>query len=64
MTAAQAQALADGSYTVKADVSDLAGNPATQATHSLTVDEHAPTVAIGHDLGRRPPSTWRSRPPT
>ena len=46
--------LPDGSYTVTANVSDLAGNPATQATHSLTVDETAPTVAIGTDLGRRP----------
>ena len=39
--------LPDGSYTVTANVSDLAGNPATQATRSLTVDETAPTIAIG-----------------
>ena len=50
VTAAQAQALADGSYTVKADVSDAAGNPATEATQTLTVDEHAPTIAIDSNL--------------
>src|SRR4029077_103210 len=47
VTKAQAQGLADGTYTVKADVSDVAGNPATEATHSLTVDETAPTITIG-----------------
>ncbi|WP_210253115.1 Ig-like domain-containing protein, partial [Beijerinckia sp. L45] len=47
VTAAQAQALADGSYTVKADVSDVAGNPAVEATRALTVDETPPTIAIG-----------------
>src|SRR5262249_61383791 len=40
-------ALPDSTYTVTANVSDLAGNPAPQATHSLTVDETAPTIAIG-----------------
>src|SRR5258706_256159 len=45
VTAAQAQALANGSYTVKANVSDLAGNPATQATQAITVDETKPTIA-------------------
>src|SRR5262249_3382463 len=35
----QAQALADGSYTVKADVSDAAGNPAQEALQSITVQE-------------------------
>ncbi|MBV9518203.1 MAG: hypothetical protein JO068_08780, partial [Hyphomicrobiales bacterium] len=39
VTSAQATALNDGSYTVTANVSDLAGNPATQATKALTVDE-------------------------
>ncbi|WP_271597220.1 Ig-like domain-containing protein, partial [Bradyrhizobium sp. CCBAU 45384] len=38
--------LPDGSYSVTANVSDLAGNPATQATHTLTVDETPPTIAI------------------
>ena len=39
VTSAQATALADGSYTVTANVSDLAGNPAPQASKALTVDE-------------------------
>jgi hypothetical protein len=39
VTSAQATALADGSFTVTANVSDKAGNPAPQATHALTVDE-------------------------
>ena len=38
--------LTDGAKTVTADVSDTAGNAATQATRSLTVDRTAPTVAI------------------
>jgi len=49
VTPAQAQALADGSYTVKADVSDAAGNPATEVTQTITVDETTPTVAVGVD---------------
>jgi hypothetical protein len=44
--------LADGSYTVTANVSDLAGNPAPAATHALTVDEEklpeAPALSIGN----------------
>src|SRR5258706_154026 len=51
VTAAQAQALANGSYTVKANVSDLAGNPATQATQAITVDETKPTIAIDTNHG-------------
>ncbi len=47
LTSTQARGLADGSYTVKANVSDAAGNPATTATQSLTVDETPPTVTIG-----------------
>ena len=46
--------LADGSYTVKADVSDLAGTAATEATQVITVDEAAPaapTVALASDTG-------------
>ena len=39
VTPAQAQALADGIYTVTADVSDKAGNPATEATQAITVTE-------------------------
>ena len=37
VTAAQAQALANGNYTVKADVADAAGNPAAEATQAITV---------------------------
>ena len=37
VTPAQALALADGSYTVTADVSDAAGNSATEATRVITV---------------------------
>ena len=46
VTAAQAQALADGSYSIKANVSDTAGNAATTASQTITVDETAPTIAI------------------
>src|SRR5205085_2065591 len=46
VTAAQAQALADGSYSIKANVSDAAGNAAATATQAITVDETAPTIAI------------------
>ncbi len=46
MTASQAQGLADGSYSIKANVSDAAGNAATTATQTITVDETAPTIAI------------------
>ena len=46
VTAAQAQALADGSYSIKANVSDAVGNAATTATQAITVDETAPTIAI------------------
>ena len=50
VTSAQATALADGSYTVTANVADKAGNPALQASHALTVDEEKvaepPTLAI------------------
>src|SRR5207302_5921912 len=46
VTAAQAQALADGSYSIKANVSDAAGNAATTASQAITVDETAPTIAI------------------
>ena len=46
VTAAQAQALADGSYSIKANVSDAAGNAAPTATQAITVDETAPSIAI------------------
>ena len=46
VTQAQAQALANGSYTVKADVSDVAGNAASEASQSLTVNKAALSIAI------------------
>src|SRR5581483_2172605 len=46
VTAAQAQALANGSYTVEANVSDVAGNPAPTASQTVTVAETLPTVTI------------------
>ena len=46
LTPSQAQGLADGSYTIKANVSDVAGNAATTATQTITVDETAPAIAI------------------
>ena len=52
VTSAQATALADGSYTVTANVADKAGNPAPQASHALTVDEEKiaepPALAIAN----------------
>ena len=44
LTVPSADHLADGGYTVKAAVSDVAGNPATQATQAITVDETPPTT--------------------
>ena len=46
VTAAQAQALADGSYSIKANVSDAAGNAAPTATQAIAVDETAPSIVI------------------
>jgi hypothetical protein len=52
VTSAQATALADGSYTVIANVSDKAGNLALTATRILTVDEdklaEVPTLTISN----------------
>ena len=47
VTPAQGLALADGSYTVTADVSDAAGNSATEATRVITVPL---TIALGEVL--------------
>ena len=46
VTAAQAQGLADGSYNIKANVADIAGNSATTASQAITVNETAPSIAI------------------
>src|ERR1019366_4036630 len=51
VTPVQAQALADGSYTVKADVSNAAGNPAVEATQTITVAETAPVITIATIAG-------------
>jgi hypothetical protein len=44
VSSSEAKLLHDGSYTVTADVSDSAGNPAPGATQAITVDETPPTV--------------------
>jgi hypothetical protein len=44
VSSSEAKLLHDGSYTVTADISDSAGNPAPQATQAITVDETPPTV--------------------
>jgi VCBS repeat-containing protein len=44
LSSTEAKLLHDGSYTVTADVSDSAGNPAPEATQAITVDETPPTV--------------------
>ena len=52
LTGAEADisALDNGTITITADVSDLAGNAATQATKSITLDNTAPTIAIDATL--------------
>ena len=57
MTATQAQGLADGSYTIKANVSDAAGNAATTATQAITIDTAPPTVTISSPGGPTSQST-------
>ena len=42
--------LTDGTLTITADVSDLAGNAATQATDTSSKDCTAPTVAVSSDV--------------
>jgi hypothetical protein len=51
--AAAITGLVDGTYPVTADVSDSSGNPAQQASRTLTVDTTiaTPTVALAHDTG-------------
>ena len=44
VTSAEAKSLHDGTYTVTADVSDSAGNPAQEARQAIAVDETPPTV--------------------
>jgi CSLREA domain-containing protein len=44
-------AFPDGPYLVTADVSDAAGNPATEAARTITVDTHAPSITISTIAG-------------
>ena len=46
VTAAQAQALADGSYSITANVTDAAGNAAPTASQAIALETLAPTVTI------------------
>ena len=52
VTRAQATALTDGNYTVSANISDAAGNPAQAAARALTVDQdrvpEVPALAISN----------------
>lgn len=47
--AADAMTLTDGKQTITADVSDAAGNAATQATRDITVDKTPPAIS-GNDI--------------
>jgi len=54
LTSAQVKALSEGTVNITADVSDAAGNPATQATASFTYDRSAPaapTFSLASDTG-------------
>ena len=42
----QSPLLLDGTYTVKADVIDLAGNPAVEATRTVVLDRTPPSIAF------------------
>ena len=46
LTSAEVKTLTGGTINITANVSDTAGNPATQATASFTYDRTAPTLAI------------------
>src|SRR5207248_10041493 len=45
-TSAEVQALSEGILALTADVSDTAGNAATQATKSVTYDRTAPSAPV------------------
>ena len=49
--AADAQALSEGTHTITANVSDVAGNPATQASKDIEKDSVAPTLSINTVAG-------------
>ena len=46
LTSAEVQGWTEGSISISADVSDAAGNAATQATRSVSYDRSAPTLTI------------------
>ena len=50
VTGLDLSSLADGTLSITADVSDLAGNPATQASDTTSKDTAAPSIAISSDL--------------
>ena len=64
VTPGQAQALADGSYSVKADVSNHAGNAATEAIQALIVDETDDHWTGGAGGNWATASNWASGVPT
>ncbi|MBP2293332.1 DUF4347 domain-containing protein [Azospirillum rugosum] len=51
LTSGEVQGLTEGSTTITAAVSDLAGNAATPASRSIVYDRTAPSVAIGSVAG-------------
>jgi hypothetical protein len=55
-SAATSPALGDGTYTVQATQSDAAGNVATSATSTFTIDRTAPTVTVNQKAGQNDPT--------
>ncbi|WP_415409652.1 FG-GAP-like repeat-containing protein [Synechococcus sp. A10-1-5-9] len=51
VTGLDLSSLNDGTLTIKADVSDLAGNAATQATDTTTKDTTSPTISVAINDG-------------
>ena len=49
-TAADISGLTNGNITISADVTDLAGNPAPEASKTVVLDDLAPTIAIDATL--------------
>src|SRR5262249_10310022 len=58
VTATQAQALADGTYTIKADLTDAAGNPAPEATAPATIETASPAHQVTLVQGGFPTATF------
>ena len=51
VTGLDLSSLNDGTLTITSDVSDLAGNPATQASDSTTKDTSSPTISVAINDG-------------